>query len=62
MQVPEEKYSYAVITEKNQTPSMYYTTYSEALKSAKFECGQSCDYIIVERCESFNVCGGSKLK
>lgn len=57
MKTPEEKISYAVISEKMPTPHLYFHTYKEAVVYAKKEQPAYRPYYIVERTEHFEICG-----
>lgn len=57
MNTPEEKITYSVICENSPTPDIYFDTYEEAVKFAKFNQPANKPYYIVERVEHFEICG-----
>ena len=62
MKTPEEKISYSAICEQMPIPHLYFDTYEEAVKYAKFEQPAYRPYYIVERVEHFEICGVIKAE
>lgn len=57
MKTPEEKISYAAISQQMPTPHLYFESYKEAEEYAKKEQPEYRPYYIVERVEHFEICG-----
>ena len=60
----EEKISYSYISKNNNERKlfMWFDTYKEAYEAAKFDQPADRPYLIIERTEHFEVCGGVKQK
>lgn len=57
MNTPQERISYTVICKQQPKPSIYFNSYEEAVEWAKIEQPTYRPHYIIERVESFKICG-----